>query len=555
MKIEIIDRGLSFHKEVLFRQIAARVPVSEKAGGLTVKLIEDKSIGAPESYLVRGAEKNWEIVGADTLGVFFGIGKFLHSATWSETDFAPATTEGVVTPACPLRMVYFSIHFFNFYQMASKDELRDYLESLLLWGYNTFHATLPRINAENEKDPVFTEKAALLRDLYQIAKTYGMKTSLAVGSNQGFKNASHEFDADMSFNLDYRGNLGRNLCIHKPGAMEYLRDMWRAELECFRDIGMDYVTCWPYDEGGCGCAQCRPWGANGYLDMVNAVKETARSVFPNVQVIVSTWAFDMPNDEGEYAGLYRRLGKDLAWLDYLLIDAHGDFPKYPLTHTAKTPIINFPEISMWGLAPWGGFGADPLPERYQKIWDSSKHILSGGMPYSEGIYEDISKVQFAGYYWHPDQHYSEILAEYIRFEYDENVVEDTLELMRLIEINHAHIGNEEMPDMAVATKAAALAKKIDARLSERAKNAWRWRILYIRAMLDEKRYRALVEDQSDDSKKVLRFHFFSGEYLLEDKEAQDYFAELWKYYHCIPHNGENHHTLPPLGGTKLDVVI
>jgi hypothetical protein len=33
------------------------------------------------------------------------------------------------------------------------------------------------------------------------------------------------------------------------------------------------------------------------------------------------------------------------------------------------------------------------------------------------------------------------------------------------------------------------------------------------------------------------------------------FLELQRYYHCVPHNGENHHTLPPAGGTKLDVVV
>ena len=115
--------------------------------------------------------------------------------------------------------------------------------------------------------------------------------------------------------------------------------------------------------------------------------------------------------------------------------------------------------------------------------------------------------------------------------------------------------NQRSNDMAVANKALALAKSIDARLDERAKNAWRWRILYIRAMVDQKRYQALVDDPSDDPKKIVRFHYYSGDRLLDDAEAQALFLELWGYYHCVPHNGENHHTLPPSGGTKLDVVV
>jgi hypothetical protein len=37
--------------------------------------------------------------------------------------------------------------------------------------------------------------------------------------------------------------------------------------------------------------------------------------------------------------------------------------------------------------------------------------------------------------------------------------------------------------------------------------------------------------------------------LINDDEAQDFFRELMKYYHCVPFNGKNIWTLPPLGGT------
>jgi phytoene dehydrogenase-like protein len=242
-------------------------------------------------------------------------------------------------------------------------------------------------------------------------------------------------------------------------------------------------------------------------------------------------------------------------IDYLLVDAHGDFPRYPLEHEPIKPIVNFPEISMWGLAPWGGFGANPLPERFQRLWDSMKHLVKGGLPYSEGIYEDINKVQYAGYYWEPERRWTDILAEYINYEFAAEAVEDALELMRCIEVNHTHIAEEQPPEEAVFRRAAQLARKIDARLGERARTAWRWRILYIRAMLDEKRYAHLLADTQDDPKKLLRFRFYSGDRLLEDAEAQAMFLELQRYYHCVPHNGENHHTLPPAGGTKLDVVV
>ena len=123
-----------------------------------------------------------------------------------------------------------------------------------------------------------------------------------------------------------------------------------------------------------------------------------------------------------------------------MVDSHADYPEYVLTHELIKPIVNFPEISMWGLYPWGGFGANPLPRRFQRIWDSSRRVLAGGMPYSEGIYEDILKIQFAGYYWDPERNWHDILSEYVAYEYGQNVIPQVLEMMECIEQKRAALG-------------------------------------------------------------------------------------------------------------------
>ena len=56
------------------------------------------------------------------------------------------------------------------------------------------------------------------------------------------------------------------------------------------------------------------------------------------------------------------------------------------------PLLNFPEISMWNQGPWGGYGANPFPNRLQQRMNEIKGKLSGGFPYSEGIYEDLNEV-------------------------------------------------------------------------------------------------------------------------------------------------------------------
>lgn len=134
MKIKINNNGYSQHESLLKRSISGRIPVDFTDGGMCIELYQDKSIGGEESYEILQSGDTWRIVGADKLGLYYGIGKFLHSAKWSEEYFEPMATGKVVTPACPYRALYFSIHFYNWYYMASIDELKQYLEEIFALG-------------------------------------------------------------------------------------------------------------------------------------------------------------------------------------------------------------------------------------------------------------------------------------------------------------------------------------------------------------------------------------------------------------------------------------
>ena len=41
---------------------------------------------------------------------------------------------------------------------------------------------------------------------------------------------------------------------------------------------------------------------------------------------------------------------------------------------------------MYGRGTWGGSGANPFPSRLQGLWEATQGLVSGGSPYSEGIY-------------------------------------------------------------------------------------------------------------------------------------------------------------------------
>ena len=553
MNIRIIDNNYVQHAALLKKSIMERIPAEFEERGMTIELCVNKQLGTAESYFITSITseaEGYRITGADDAGLYYGIGKFLHTAKWSAEEFAPQPPEGVKSPACSFRAMYFAVHLFNWYANAPIEELERYLEELLLWGYNTIVLIIPVIDIESFEDRLYIEAVNKTKAIFGRAKKLGMKVGIIICPNQGMKSAPHEYDADPSFDPigNVRGNAGRNICPSKLGAVEYLKNIWITMFQQYMDIGLDYIITWPYDEGGCGCEKCRPWGANAYCNLVVQLHEEAIRFYPNAKFIVSTWIFDKPDDQGEYEGLYKRLKGDLDWVDYIMVDAHADFPRYPLEHEIIKPIINFPEISMWKLYPWGGYGANPLPVRFQSIWDSAKHILDGGMPYSEGMYEDISKIQYSGYYWEPNRDYKDILAEYINYEFSWKVIDDALEMISCMEENHVRVGNNMEPDIACAIHGAKLAEKIHESLDVRGKKAWRWRLLYIRAILDKKRFEYYRDHNMCGTEDLENIRHFAGDFLEEDEEAQELFKELRRLYHSVEFNGTNQFTLPAVGG-------
>ncbi|MBR6719658.1 MAG: hypothetical protein IKL74_01965 [Clostridia bacterium] len=544
MIFSINSNGNQKHEEILKKRLSERLDAEFSDGGLLIDLSIDSSIEKAESFIIEEKDGGFYIKASDSLGLFYGIGKLLHSGKWESDTFSPIPTKGLMSPDCSFRATYVARHFYNFYDVAPMDEIERYLEDLLLWGQNTVILTLSTAGAKSYDDPLFKKAYEKIGEISSVSKALGLKIGVLMG-NCLFTDIPEEIKALPPVQIRYRGNLGNKICPSKKGGMEYLKNHWKHQLEGLSTL--DYIITWPYDEGGCGCSECTPWGSNKFCDMTKELYALAKNYFPDVKMGMSTWVFDFPESEGEYEGLFRRLDDDMAFVSFLMTDSHHDFPKYPLEHSCPRPIINFPEISMWSLYPWGGLGANPLPKRFQRIWDSSKHILNGGLPYSEGIYEDISKVQCLSYYWDKDKSYTESLSEYINYEYSSEVTVDCLELMEIIEENHTLISKCAEPVKVDRTK--DLAESINSRLSDRAKKSWRWRILYIRAILDYKRYSMYlsIENPEPSDRNYLIKH--TGEILKDDAEAQAMFSELIGYYHAVPHNGRNGWTLPPLGQT------
>ena len=442
-----------------------------------------------EAYALEDAPGGVRIAGGDRRGALYGAGRLLRESSY-ETGFVPTRLRVRSRPQSSLRGMYYATHFFNWYHMAPQEEILRYTEDLALWGINAIGTIFPIIDLKGWDDPRTGAGIRQLLGIFSAVRQTGLQACLLTG-NVGFQDSPDHLRAvPVDDPLGRHGNLGNTLCPSNPEALELLLSIRRQLFELLSDVGVDSLCFWPYDEGGCGCPKCAPWGANGHLRYSREIAALARQYFPDLKVILSTWTFDTP-PHGEWEGLSRALAADGDWVDYVMAAAHDDFPRYPLEHGVPggKPLIDFPEISMWGLGPWGGLGATPLPRRCQRVWNQARHALDGGFPYSEGIFEDINKVIYSQFYWDADQTAEQSLRQYAAYEFSPRVADDVLRIVELIESNHTEAALHSRANLAQAEEAHELAGHVDARLPDRARKSWRWRILFLRTLLDHERYR------------------------------------------------------------------
>jgi hypothetical protein len=514
---------------IFARQVESRCDarVTTRQGApLTVKLTIEPGVGAEGFRIADGAKGTIRVVGNDTRGLLYGVGKLLHTSSYSDRGFTPGTWRGVSVPSMPVRGMYLATHFHNYYQVAPIEEVQRYIEDLSLWGVNSFLVWFGMEEFSGIGDPKAQAMIERLRALLRIVRGLGLNVCLGSICNDGYANSPVELRADDS-TVDHKGyhtrmgnriyNLGNELCPSKPGVLEMELQYCREKYDAFKDIGIDYWFFTPYDNGGCTCPQCAPWGANGYLRMAEQLVRGYRSAFPGGKVVLGTWYFDRWA-EGEWDGMAAQFGAAKPdWIDYVMADNFEEYPRYPLEHGVPGgfPLLNFPEISMWGQEPWGGYGANPQPGRLQARWDEIGSRLSGGFPYSEGIYEDINKVICAQLYWEPDRPAPATVRDYIAFEFSREAVDDVTAAVRILEANHLR---DRISESAVT--AARLLARADRRLTPQARGSWRWRLLRIRAAIDQELYRnARGQGRSD----VLQRAY---EELVTISHAQDAWSML-----------------------------
>ena len=521
--------------ELIGRQVGARSSVRVEASADADLVFAVASDLQPESYRIDGSAggPQW-VEGGDGRGVIYGAGRWLREAQFRDGCVLPGVWRGTSVPRNPIRGMYFATHFHNYYHNAPVAEVQRYVEELALYGCNCLSVWFDLHHFAGIDDPDAQEMIRRLRDILEAANAAGMGASLTLLANEGFTTTPDALKATNAAQNGYfrppGGFYNTEICPSQPGGLDLILRNRHEVLSAFAGIEFDAIWIWPYDQGACTCADCAPWGANGFLRTAEPVAEAIQEHFPTSRVILSTWYFDR-FIEGEWAAFHRWVDRvKPSWFDILMIDGYQGFPTYPLEHgvPGAFPVVGFPEISMEGNGPWGGYGANPRPDHWAKYWADCRHLQTGSFPYSEGFYEDINKFLMLQLNWQPDREVDSILKEYASAWFGSEFAGELVTVFHLMEadegtrfagVNETAQTRDAAPEfrnaggLPHAEECEEIVAAIDRQLPEAVRASWRWRLIRLRARID-------AELKRTD----LRFS-----HALDDA-----FLELADMYHATP---------------------
>ena len=478
---------------VFTRQVSKRCRAKVIMQGnapLTVALSVESGMGTEGFIITDGKAGTIRIIGNDERGVLYGIGKFLRTSSYGKNGFTAGAWRGESVPAKLVRGIYFATHFHNFYHDAPVEEIARYVEEIALWGCNNLTVWYDMHHFNGFKDPEAVEFRKRLVGILQAARDLGIGISFGGLGNEGYANSPRDI---RSKGGKRGGYYDCQICPSKPGGLDYRLRIHSEIMDWMCPFKPEFFWIWPFDQGGCDCAQCRPWATRGFLKCAKPVAGAAREALPGVKIVLSNWYY-RGNETRE---LGKILSADKPWVDYVMGPVPG----------TTIPAVNFPEISMLGVQPWGGFGAIPVPHELQRKYAKMAN-LQGGWPYSEGLSEDMNKIMMLQLYWNPGQSVFETLKEYAAFEFSPGAAEDVVAMVKTLEKNFR--GRKNIG--ADASQAYELAQKVDAQLSPDTRKSWRWRILYLRALIDKE------------------MRLTKG--ALKGKVLKDAFDELTRIYHA-----------------------
>ncbi len=355
------------------------------------------------------------IVGNDSRGVLYGIGKLLRKMEMRPGKITVSRNLGIVsTPEYPIRGHQLGYRpKTNAYDAFSPEQFDGYIRDLAIFGANSIEIVPPRTDDDFTSVHMKIPAIDMIAEQSKICKSYGMDVWMWY-PNMG---------------LDYS---------HKDSIQNELNERHKV----FKALPkLDALFVPGGDPGELGPDELFEW--------LETVSKVLHQYHPNAKIWVSPQVF-RPTKEW-FDAFYAHINKEYAWLGGVVF---GPWIKTPIQEIRKIinpgiPIRKYPDIThslssqypvpKWDLAYAITLGREcinPRPTDEKMIHNALDEYGQGSISYSEGTNDDVNKIVWSDQDWDPETPVMETLRDYARYfigaDFTESVAQGIINLEKNI---------------------------------------------------------------------------------------------------------------------------
>ena len=413
-------------------------------------------------------------IGADERGCMFAAGHIIRILRWGRGSVCLPIVSVTTWPRNMLRGHQLGWRpTSNTYDRWGLKEYEQYIRELIVWGTNAIEL-IPFDSAYDRR--VNLNFTCALADL--IA-SYGLKVWLW-----------YPIDDEVPKGITGAGLVpGQVACPSQPDGRRFILERRRELFARMRHLDAVFIP--GGDPGGCSCERCTPW-VKTLLPLAKEIADILHRYHPKAGLWLSNQGFRGEDNRRFYDYLRTRTP---GWLAGVV---HGPWAEETVQSMrsrtpARYPIRQYPDICHcvrcqypvpdWDQAFAATLGREPViyrPSEHAHIARMFQKYTIGAITYSDGVNDDLNKVIWSAVLWDPRQSDRDIVRDYVRCFFGDDVADEAFRGIYLLEANWRGpvLENKSIP------LAFDLWRRLEAHHPRLAERNWRFQMALLRAYYD-----------------------------------------------------------------------
>ena len=505
---------------MLTDEVGRRTGLELKVGDKTPTIVLDVADdgGPDEGYHIASSPSGVRVTGSDPRGMLFGTGRLLRLLRYGEGSLA-IRPDVSITSSPDFFMRGHQLGFrrrSNTYDSWGLDEYEQYIRELIVWGANSIELIPPMTSSDVINRFEFGRKAwDMTVGLSELLDQYDLDVSLWMAVN----------DRVLPGMVVGNHKDGDRLCPSRPDDRKWMLKIRRDLFSEMRRVNGVFIP--GGDPGGCECSKCSPWGKT-LIPLAADIGGVLEECHPGAKIWLSNQMFTKAESEHLYSYIEEEEPEWLGglvyspWVPETVEEVRGRLPQ-------RYPLRNYPDIChsvrcQYPVDDWdpayglveGRETPNQRPAAFHHIHRRFSGHFQGSITYSDGVNDDVNKIICSALDWDRGADLGEVLLDYARFFFGDDLAEDAARGILDLEANwRGELGKNESVEKTLREW-----RDLEARAGKRLSN-WRFQMHLLRAYLDAYIRRKLLADlgQEEEAMGFLRMALDDGSFMKSAAEV------------------------------------